>query len=163
MKRNGFSLLELLVVIAIMVTLMSIAGLLYSSMTRKAGIENQVKMMYTDLMTARSEALYRKTSRYVAVTATQFSVYSSADLTVSPILQKTLKHPVTFSPSDTLFFDPQGVANLTDTDITSVSKTICAQQNDPGFLTSIVIKPTSIQMGKLSAGGACNGANIAIQ
>ena len=78
MKRNGFSLIELVVVIAIMGTLIAIGALGYSSMTRKAGVEGQVKTMYADLMNARSQALYRKTCRYVTVTGTQFSVYTSS-------------------------------------------------------------------------------------
>lgn len=171
MRRNGFSLVELVVVIAVMVTLMAIGGLVYSKMTRKTGIESQVKAMYADLMTARSQALYRKSCRYVTMAGTQFSVYTSSSCgatapTTGAIVQKTLKYGLSSNITDSICFDWRGVANRvnsTNTDMSGTYKAICVQPNDPNLLTSIVVSPTGIQMGRLSAGGACNSVNITIQ
>jgi prepilin-type N-terminal cleavage/methylation domain-containing protein len=169
MERNGFSLLELVVVIAIIAVLLAMGTLAFNSFVRKAGIEGQVKTMYADLMTARSEALYRKTYRYVSVSGTQFAIYSSSAYrstppTVGPIMQKTFKYPVTATPPDSitdeLYFDSRGVAGMTSTDITGTAKTVCVEPNDPALLTSIVITTTSIQVGRRSAGGTCTSANI---
>lgn len=168
MKRNGFSLVELMVVIAIIGTLIAIGGLTYSSLTRKTMIENQVKTMYSDLMAARSEALYRKTYRYVTVTAGQFSVYTSSVLRATPpssgpIVQKTLKQPIASNNTDSIYFEPRGTANTTSADITATQKAICVAPNDPSRLTSIVISATSIQMGKINAGGECGSADFTPQ
>lgn len=166
MNRNGFSLVELVVVIAIMVTLMAIGGLIYSTMTRKTGIESQVKTMYADLMTARSQALYRKTCRYVTVAGTQFSVYTSSVCgatapTSGAIMQKTLRYGITSTPADSICFDQRGMANRVNATITDMSgtyKAICVQPNDPSLLTSIVVSATDIQMGKLTTGSTCSDA-----
>jgi len=171
MKRNGFSLIELLIVITIMVTVIALGALGYSTMTRKAGIESQVKQMYADLVTAQSQALYWKNCRFVTVSGTQFAVYSSSTCdkplpTTGAITQKTLKYAVTSNSTDSICFDQRGVVNLanpTTTDITRTPKAWCTQPNDPDFLTSIVINATSIQIGRLSSGGACDRANISIQ
>ena len=170
MRRNGFSLVELVVVIAVMVTLMAIGGLVYSKATRKTGMESEVKAMYADLMTARSQALYRKTCRYVTVAGTQFSVYTSSSCGATApitgaIVQKTLKYGVTSSTTDSICFDWRGVANLvnsTNTDMSGTSKAICVQPSDPNLLTSVVVSSTGIQMGRLT-GGACASGNITIQ
>jgi prepilin-type N-terminal cleavage/methylation domain-containing protein len=169
MERNGFTLIELVVVVAIMGVLLGIATLVFNSYSRKSAIEGQVKTMYTDLMAARTESLYRKTYRYISVSGTQFAIYNSSDYlpappTVGPIVQKTLTYPVTVNPADSstdgLYFDSRGVAGMTATDITGTAKTICVEPNDPNLLTSIVITATSIKMGTRSAGGACSSANI---
>lgn len=163
MKRDGFTIVELIVVIAIMGILLTMGSLYYNKMNRKSGIESQVKQMYADLADARSQALYRKTCRYVTVTGTQFSVYTSSVCgdtapTSGAIVNKTLKYPIAATPADSLCFDQRGVANLTSTDITATYKAICVQPNDPDMLTSIVVSATEIKMGKLKAGSTCSDA-----
>src|SRR6266567_4738670 len=166
MKRNGFSLIELVVVIAIMVILMTVGGLAYRNFSQKAGVEGQVKAMYADLMNARSQALYRKSCRYVTVAGTQFSVYTSsvcgaAAPTTGAIVQKTLKYGITSTPTDSLCFDQRGVANLVrsaNTDMSGTYKAVCIQQSNPGVVDSVVISAMGIQMGKLTTGSTCSDA-----
>ena len=74
MKQHGFTIIEIIVVLAICGILAAIGTLSFSKMTTKANIESQIKQMYSDLMTARIEAMDRTTSHFVTLNANQYSV-----------------------------------------------------------------------------------------
>jgi prepilin-type N-terminal cleavage/methylation domain-containing protein len=157
MRQNGFSLVELVVVIAILAILLSIATLQFNQYTKKSVIEGQVRTMYTDLMTVRSQALFEKRDRTVTVTATSFSVYSSSLATGTPVLQRTLKCRVISNNSMpyTVTFNSRGVIDGVD------NASICAEPSDnPAAIDSLVLYTTRIQMGKRDAGADCSAANI---
>ena len=155
MRQNGFSLVELVVVIAILAILLSIATLQFNQYIKKSVIEGQVRTMYTDLMTVRSQALFEKRDRTVTVTATTFSVYSSNLATGTPVLQRVLKYNVTNSSMPyTVKFNSRGV-------IDGVNASICIEPSDnPAAIDSLVLFTTRIQMGKRNAGATCNSENI---
>lgn len=158
MRQNGFSLIELIVVMSIIGILLSIATLNFSQWQRKSGIENQTKMLYSDLMTVRSEALFRKQDRSITLTATQFSVFPGNDITAPPVLQRNLSFPVTWLPTGAslrIDFDTRGIP--------APERSICVEPDDnPGTYDSIVVSSTRIKMGKRQTGGACksDGNNI---
>lgn len=155
MRKNGFSLVELLVVIAILTTLLSIATLMFNQYTKKSIIEGQVRTMFTDLMTVRSQALFEKRDRAVTVTATTFSVYSSDQATGTPVLQRDLKYRVTSNSMPYTFkFNSRGIIDGVD------NASICIEPSDnPGGIDSLVIYTTRIQMGKRDAGADCSADN----
>lgn len=148
MKRNGFSLIELLIVIAIISILLSIATLQFNEYTRKANIEAQTKIMYADLMNVRSEALFQKKTRSVTVSATEFSVYSSATVTgAAPVISKTLSYPVVYSGGSTITFNTQGLLDNVN------NKTICVEPYDNhAAYDSLVLFTTRIELGKRDPG-----------
>ncbi len=161
MGHRGFTLLELVIVMAIAGILLALSNMNFSGMETRGAMEKQVRTMYADLMTARSQALYQKTTRYVQVTATGYAIFPTSDTTAAPLLRTAFKYPVIFNPTDTFYFDYRGVANL---QAGSMPETICIDPNDPNILTSVVISETSIKMGKISQGGSCgNAATIVFQ
>ncbi len=56
LNKNGFSLTELIVVVAIIVIMGGIVGLNMKTWLGKARVEEQVKRMYADLVSARTQA-----------------------------------------------------------------------------------------------------------
>ncbi len=155
MSEKGFSLVEMIVVMAIIATILAIATLNFNQMTRKSNIEAQTRMMYADIMKARAESLLIKKGRSVVVTASTFSVYSSTAVTVGPLLQRTLKYPVTLNPTSfQIDFDTMGIASLD-------GAALCAStNNNPAGVDSIVVEKTRILMGKWKQGVSCSAANI---
>jgi prepilin-type N-terminal cleavage/methylation domain-containing protein len=149
MREDGFTLVELMVAVAIIATLLTIGTLAFNSMTRKSAIEAQTKEIYADLMTARSEALYRKTSRSVIVTATQFTINDSAG---TAVLQKTYKQTMAENNANVVTFGENGVAD--------VPNIYCiGPGGNEAAIDSVIVSSTIILTGKRT-GGACNSANI---
>jgi len=149
MREDGFTLLELLIAVAIIAILLSIGTLAFNSMTRKSAIEAQTKEIYADLMTARSEALYRKTTRSVSVTTTQFTINDS---TGTAVLQKTFKQTMAENDANVLTFGENGVADF--------PKAYCiGPVGNEAFIDSVIVSSTIILTGKRT-GGACISANI---
>jgi len=146
--------------------LIALSSMFFRGMQTISATEKQVRTMYTDLLAAKSEAMFRKTTRFVRVTATGYSIYATANIAAAPLSTTTLKYPIVFGPSsdaNLLFFDERGVANLQSSDLNANMEVICIDPNTPNLLTSIVISPTRIQMGKRNQGGACANAQISYQ
>jgi prepilin-type N-terminal cleavage/methylation domain-containing protein len=164
MRQNGFSLVELVVIIGIIGILLSIVTLQFNTYTTKAAVEAQVKMMQSDLMTARSQSLFQKRSRAVEVTATQFSIYSSTVTAVTPVSQRTLKYATLSNGAGPIIINSNGLIN----DPSNGGRSICLSIGDnPATIDAIVLSTTRIQLGKwLTPGGFandCKSANITQQ
>ena len=63
MKENGFTIVELCVVMVIAAILLALATLNFSAWSRKHNMEAQVKQMYTDMLSAKVDAMHRRMQR----------------------------------------------------------------------------------------------------
>ena len=160
MGQSGFTIIELMGVTAIIAILLCVATLQFNDYSRKSSVENQTRVMLTDLMTLRSQAMFEKRSRAVKLTATTFAIYSSDVATGTPTQLRTLtNHIIADNITDPLIFDTRGV--LIGTGV----RTICIEpSNNPGISDSLVVSTTRIQIGKRSSSFAgCDSAHITTQ
>lgn len=152
--HKGFALTELVIVIAIIGTLLAIASFGFSQYQRKAKMEEQVRTLYSDLMEARSKALYEKTPRTVKVQASSYTVYPAPTATGTPELTRSLNFPVEFDIATDNVFSTQGVLQ------NASSKTICISEANQLNVDAVIISDTMIRVGKRTNGAACASANI---
>ena len=124
MRDGGFSLTELLIVIAIIGTLTAMATLNFHYFLEKAAIEGQMRTMYTDLMAIRSQALFEKRDRAINITATTFSAYSSRTATGTPVMERSLRFPVT-PMANPIIFNGRGL-------IVGINPSICVELDNAG-------------------------------
>jgi type II secretion system protein H len=79
--KKGFSLVELVLIIGIIGILASIVSLSFNQMQRKAQVERHTREFFTELQTARSDSIFRKTRHSFAInssaTGYAFRRYSS--------------------------------------------------------------------------------------
>jgi prepilin-type N-terminal cleavage/methylation domain-containing protein len=157
MRERGFTLVELLFVIAIMGTLLAIATLQFNQYTIKANIEKQVRIMYADLMKARSEALMQRTSRTISISPTQMTILDAGGTQIS---QTSFKYSLSMSNATNFIFNGQGMAKDDTADPKpDTNKTVCVTPaGNPAAIDSILITATGIQMGKWK--GSCDSAHF---
>ncbi len=158
MRIDGFSLVELVLIMAIATALMAIGTLQFNSYSRKANIESQTKAFYAELMNARQQSIHKKRSYCVRLNASEFAVYSSSEMSVSPVVRKSFNFPVIWKgfTNDRIDFNTKGcLADVSD------NGSICVDMdNNPGNYDSLVISWARIRMGKRQTGGACDSDHI---
>jgi prepilin-type N-terminal cleavage/methylation domain-containing protein len=160
MKENGFTLVELIVVIAIISILLALATLDFNALSRKHNMEAQVKQMYTDMLSAKVDAMHKR-RQFTVNTNVITNRYTITDVTTGTVVQKTLKFPVTTTDGNnlTLTFDLKGLKTAPNT-----TQTICLQDNDSALAyDSIIIDEVKVNLAKRNTGGACAPANCTIK
>jgi prepilin-type N-terminal cleavage/methylation domain-containing protein len=169
-KQHGVSLIESVIVIALIGILVTIAALNFRDMTIKSNIESQIKQMYSDLMTARIEAMDRTTYHFVTLNANRYTVtedtvgnctnsncvyVAGAGNDPSPYQPAPMPNAILWNsgngpatPSNVeIIFDNRGLVQVT-TGTISITDTIGAAYD------CIIIETTKINMGAMS-GGTC--------
>ena len=162
-NSNAFTLIELLVVMAIMGILMTIGTLNFSYYITKGKVEGQTKELYSDLMSARTQALTKQRANRVVISATQFQMYSSQD-PGALLFTKTLKYGVTWAgggTSKTIDFDERGLFSVVSNSNTSIC--VNGSVGDSAVYNSVVVFSTRMHMGKLNVGGSCASDNIDVK
>jgi prepilin-type N-terminal cleavage/methylation domain-containing protein len=159
MKENGFTMVELLVVITIITILLALVTLNFSAWTRKHNEEAQVKMMYTDMLSAKVDAMHKR-HQFTVNTNVITNTYTITDVTAGTVVQKTLKFPVTTSAgAGTLTFDVNGL-NIT----ANAPQAICLQTNDVNLAyDAIIIDQVKVNLAKRNPGGNCAIANCTLK
>lgn len=156
--NKGFSLIELLVVIAIVGTLATIAAMQFGRSSRKSAVENQTRLLYADLMTVRSQAMYARQPRSIILTSSAYAVYSSSEVSVTPVFTKALKQPISWNGADgQIDFDASGLLSNPG----AGGRSICiTDDTNEASVDSIVLSMTRTQIGKRVEGGSCAAGNI---
>ena len=154
MNSRGFTLIELLIVIAIIGILAAIGTFQFSEYSKKSAIESQTRKLYSDMTEQRGKALFEKKPRRIKVTASTFSLYSSATLTSYPIAITTLKYPITSNNYTDIIFDTGGMLDGVS------NQSICVTETNSASIDSIVVSETRIRLGKKKEGTNCAADNI---
>jgi prepilin-type N-terminal cleavage/methylation domain-containing protein len=159
MKENGFTLVELIIVIAIIAILLALATLNFSALSQKHKMEAQVKQMYTDILSAKVDAMHKR-RQFTVNTDIITNRYTITDVTTGTVVQKTLNFPVTTSAgAGALTFDVNGL-NTT----ANVPHAICLQSNDASLAyDAIIIDQVKINLAKRNPGGTCVIANCTLK
>lgn len=155
MKQNGFTLVEVIVVVAIITTLLAIGTINFNTFMRKSNIEAQTKMLYSDIMRVRSEALFQKRDKVATIGSALFLGYSSSVASGSPVVRRDFKNSVTATEGQ-VSFDSRGVASTVDPN----GVAICVNEGSEAAVDSIIITSTRILMGKRNAGQTCTVSNV---
>lgn len=151
-SKSGFALTELVVVIGIIAILLSISWVLFSDYSRKSQIEKQTRMLYSDLMEARSNAMFEKKIMTLQFTSNSYTVLADGIVTKT----EQLKYPLTLSNSLSVVYDTRGVLQNAAVD----GKTICANTQVMANVDSIIVSMTMIKIGKLKEGASCAANNV---
>ena len=157
MGQKGFSLVETLVVVATMIILLSVATLQFSTMMQKREMEEQTRMIYSDLTEVRQKALYEKTRRAAKITNNEFTVYPGASTADPPVIRRPLNFPVVWSTGDAavvITFDTFGIS-----DNAELFVCIDPESNSSAPVDSLRITATRVDLAKRTE-GTCSDEHI---
>lgn len=179
--QRGFTLTELMIVVAIVAILAVALGFAYQGWIGRYQVEKTTKDLYSDLMTARVNAMTRQRMYFVefpSATTYQLKEDANDDNILNPgagdnVLQpfpKTVEYTIA-STGGTLSFDKRGVVNASLLDLTpppvgvgptAICITAGSATADPDY-DCIIVEQTRIRTGQLTTqifdGGACDAVN----
>lgn len=142
MNRHGLSLVEMVTVMAIIGILLAIGTLGFNRMSRKYGIEGEIRALYADLTELRLRAMYTKKPHAIVYERNAYATYSS----VPPrglILRRELTYPLIWNTESAVTtFDTQGLA------FDNVSAVCIDVADNPGSVDSIYNTTAFIKTGK---------------
>ncbi len=78
-SERGAGLIELMIVVAILALLIIAAGESYRGWVRKYRVENDAKVLFADMMDARTRALQRSRVHFVQISGTRYRIYEDTD------------------------------------------------------------------------------------
>ncbi len=154
MRQEGITLIEILVVVAIVGLLAALAGVEYAGWTRKYTAENEIRVLYGDLMGARVNAMQKNVRHMVALSAEKYDVCEDDDLDgscdsmVNGLSKSNLKHSLLWGlggGGDTISFDRRGLS-LVNGHVNIVA--------DGAEIDCVNISATRINVGRMRS-GAC--------
>lgn len=157
MGKSGFSLIELMIVVALIGILLGAATLAFNDYVARANIEKQTKTLYSDIINARSESMFRRAGRYTTITSNLFNIYSSNSLMGQPVKTTYLKSAIQSNDS-TIRFNERGLLVDAAGALLDHSVFICVAAANSAALDSIIIGTVNVQMGKNN--GACDQAGV---
>lgn len=126
-NNRGFTIVELVLVLAILGTLLGIAVISGNALINRYRVETQIRTMYVDFMSARTNAMQKNRMYFITLTSNQYQIYEDRDQTNvnlpygdgsflpasdKLVMQKDLgQHGMTWNNSSTMTFDTRGLMN----------------------------------------------------
>lgn len=159
--RGGYSLVEVVVVIGILSTLAVIGTVNFRKYLERYRIEAQTRMLYQELLKARSDALYRRREVRLRIYPERFEVYSSNDVGVAPSRTLPLSFPIRWKGEEedgggvTVVFDSRGVVEK--------GCSICLDRKSDSPVDSVVVYKTRVRIGKNGDSSVCESGNVSTQ
>lgn len=162
MRNDGFSLVELIVTMSIMAILFGIATLNFFDWQRKSQIERQVRELFTDINTARTESIFRKTRHRITFQPSSYvlrryssenEAYTAGTVINSKNVTYQLTRQLGGDISDySLEFDIRGF--LTGSNFSSPNLTLRVNPITTGAsLDCIIVHVARTNMGKMTNDG----------
>ncbi|GFO63907.1 pilus assembly FimT family protein [Geomonas paludis] len=164
MGSRGYSLIEMMIAIGVAAILTATASFYFHKYQKSYRIEAQTRLLFTELLKARIQAIYQRRGTRVKVYADRFQVYSSLQdgATVHPVQTHLLRYPV--SATANLDLAAGGNIDFDETGVTYSWGSICLE-SVPGYggVDSVVIAATRVSIGKKGAGDDCKTENIKLK
>lgn len=156
--RGGYSLIEVVVVIGILSTLAVIGTVNFRKYLERYRVEAQTRMLYQELLKARSDALYRRREIRLRIYPERFELYSSNDVGVAPLRTLPLSFTLRCKGEEeggggvTVVFDSRGVAEK--------GCSICLDRESDSPVDSVVVYKTRVRIGKNEDPSVCDSDYI---
>ncbi len=157
-REGGFTLVEVMVAVAILGLLIVLLADAYQTWEAKYRAENDVKVMFADLMDARARAMQKKRVYFVTVSATDYRIIEDGDpgpdgdgvLTAADnVVRRNAPQNSIISAPATISFFGDGTVSVDDGFIRLASPA-------PADYDCIHLGKTRIKMGRMNSGGtAC--------
>ncbi len=177
MKQKGFSLVEVLVVIAIAGILAGLSVANFSGLTKKYNVDNEVRMIYSDLSNVRIMAMNKNRTHFVVLSSFGYIGYDDnspapdgdGTLTVGSDTvvmasnrmlnlgtQKTKDfYSIAWNGTNPISFNSRGIC--------TTPGTICVYSTVQPLYDCVSIAATRIRLGKLLVQGSCSATNCQIK
>nr|WP_246545435.1 GspH/FimT family protein [Pelotalea chapellei] len=162
--KGGFALTELIVVIAIIGILLGIVSLNFFDWQRKTQIEKQTRELFTDINTARTESIFRKTRHRITFQPNSyvFKRYSSDNENSAAgtvISSRSFSYQLSRGAGgdisdNSLEFDGRGFLIWTNSSSSNLTLRVNPVSSGAAF-DCIVIHTVRTNMGKME-NGSCN-------
>ena len=164
MQARGTSIIEMVIAMAIAAILLSIATLSFQDYLRRYQTEAQTRLLFSELLKARVNAICQRRTTRLKIYPTRFEVYSSQcdDAEgVEPLQTHLLRYPITWTGKDS---EPAKVIEFQMQGLTFTGCSICLEPSaGSGAVDSIKISTTRVSIGKKDKGNDCDSSNITQQ
>lgn len=160
--RGGYSLIEVMVVIAVVSALGTIAAVNYREYAQRYRAESQIRMLYQELLKARSDALYQRQEVHLRIYPERFEIYSTGSGSgFTPARTLPLSFPLRFKGDPDggggfpVVFDSRGIA--------LEGCTICLDSGVRSPVDGVVVYKTRVRIGKNEDPRVCEPDKISIR
>ena len=162
MRARGYSLVEVMVVIGITSVLLAIGTLQFNAYLKRYRSEAQTRMIYSQLLKARVNAVCQRRGNRIKMYPTRFEVYSSTQDDkhgAAPVQIQPLEFPVVCNGLGSV--ENGYLIDFNNKGIAALDRSVCLEQEDGAVaVDSIVIYATRLGIGKRQPGAECDDVNI---